>query len=349
MISQYNIRRDMDNISTEFKFINGASENNHLHAIYLMDEEKKMRSQILHYYDICMSEEYEIFNYVKTLIKKNKFNKIDFDVCETHIGKYIKKHEFTYKPNHLIKRSNIWHIDSFDLKEFYLNKMREQFPECSPYLRMDLDCITKFDQNGIDMVQKYSKSEEYKKDRRFKIQRTKMKTNIVDLKKRYAENEYQLAHILDRVIDIYETLRNFGEVAEIGENFDLEWYDDDEVDFKNCMLRFKNCNKTIKIYKFVKKYVGENGAYKYVSYFDNNIEQVHVKPFYSFRKYTQNNPPEKLERIINSHIDDNEFSIGGRRCIAPESIWRINRATELKQLHLYKRTCKAYHFLEMQY
>ena len=346
---QYN-RRDMERrdmeINSQFKFYDGRKLKQNGLVDLCLKYEKRMRQEILDYYDICMSEEYENFNYIKSLIKKNKsigiLSKISTDIITEEISKYIKKHEFYYKPvlylnayaGKVYDLSNIWYVNSFDLQEFYLNKIKEQFPECSKYITMNLDCITKYDQNGISMIQQYKKSEEYKKDRRLRIELAKRNTDIVDLKKRYAENEYELAYILDRVIDIYETLRKFGESAEIGKTLTLYWTFN-TMDYK---LKFQNCNKMIKVYKF-RKFENEDN---YVSYGDCN------KPIYSFRKYTQDNPPNKLIQIIEYNINDNEFRFGERQRVVSDKVWRWDYGSELMRYHLYEGTTKTYEFLDMQ-
>ena len=46
--------------------------------------EYRLRNKILDYYSVCMPVEYELFSYMKTLIKKNKFNSIDMDATVQH-------------------------------------------------------------------------------------------------------------------------------------------------------------------------------------------------------------------------------------------------------------------------
>ena len=149
-------------INSQFKFYDGRKLKQKGLVDLCLKCEKHMRQEILDYYDICMSEEYENFNYIKSLIKKNKsigiLSNISTDIITEEISKYIKKHEFTYKPYNKEILSDIWSVNGGDIEEFYLNKIIQQFPECYFWLyndRQKLNLIEGYP--CIEMIQNYKK------------------------------------------------------------------------------------------------------------------------------------------------------------------------------------------------
>lgn len=267
---------------------------------YINSKERDLRLRIMDYYNVCMSEEYENFNYIKTLIKKNKsigiLSKISTDIITEEISKYIKKHEFTYNPesNNL---NDIWFVNGRDMEDFYLNKIIQQFPECYFWLyndRQNLTCI-----EGqfacIEMIQNYKKSEEYKIDRRTRIDRKKQEINIHNIKTEYFKNKKELTYILDNFINLEDTLNNFAGITDINDNLIISYKNDKDVSDNNIyQLEFKKCKKIVKMYKKT-----------------NDIYDYNGKSIYRFKSFPRGEPPRKLESILINTISINKFSITG--------------------------------------
>ena len=263
---------------------------------YINSKEKSLRINILDYYDICMSDEYENFNYIKSLIKKNKsigiLSKISTDIITEEISKYIKKHELTYKPN-TTTLNNIWYVNSFNLTQFHTKKIIEQFPEYSQYLHLDIDWYDKYDQNSISMIQEYRKSPEYKTDRRSLIDFTKKNRNIDNLKTEYFENKKELTYILDNIINLEDTLNNFAGITNVNDYLTLTYKnEEDENDNNIYKLEFKKCKKIVKVYK------------KTNDIYDNNGKHI-----YSFKSFPYRTPHKKLATLLYMNIHKNKFSI----------------------------------------
>lgn len=165
-----------------------ANEQIYLTAERLYNKEKHIRKKILEYYSVCMPIEYELFNYMKTLIKKNKFNSIDIDVFDMNIGKYIRKQQY---PNEVMEdyyesvgciyppRDNIWFYRYEDLRAFQLERIYKAFPE----FRFTMTNCICFKDITNDMIEPYLKSEEYKEDRREMIIQKKEDEDILELEK----------------------------------------------------------------------------------------------------------------------------------------------------------------------
>ena len=267
---------------------------------YINSKERDLRLRIVDYYNVCMSEEYENFNYIKSLIKKNKsigiLSNISTDIITEEISKYIKKHEFTYKPYNKEILSDIWSVNGGDIEEFYLNKIIQQFPECYFWLyndRQKLNLIEGYP--CIEMIQNYKKSEEYKIDRRDRIEEKKQEINIHNWKTDYFKNKKELTYILDNIINLEDTLNNFAGITNVNDYLTLTYKnEEDENDNNIYKLEFKKCKKIVKMYK------------KTNDIYDNN-----GKTIYRFKTFPKGEPPRKLESLLCNTISTNKFSITG--------------------------------------
>ena len=291
---------------------------------YINSKEKSLRSNILYYYDICMSEQYENFNYIKSLIKKNKsigtLSKISTDIITEEISKYIKKHEFTYKPD-TTTLNNIWYVNSFDFKQFHTNKILQQFPEYSKYLTLDLDCSDKFDQNSISMIQEYRKSPEYKTDRRSRIDFTKENKNIDNLKNEYFKNKKELTNILDNFIHLEDTLNKFATCSDTNDYLIITYKNDtNEYDNNIYQLEFNKCKKIVKVYKKTNDIYNNNG-----------------KSIYRFKPFPYRTPPKKLENLLYINVYMNKFSLSGHFSeICIEYMEEYKKRDLYNDYHLYE-------------
>ena len=243
---------------------------------YINSKERDLRLRIVDYYNVCMSEEYENFNYIKSLIKKNKsigiLSNISTDIITEEISKYIKKHEFTYKPYNKEILSDIWSVNGGDIEEFYLNKIIQQFPECYFWLyndRQKLNLIEGYP--CIEMIQNYKKSEEYKIDRRDRIEEKKQEINIHNWKTDYFKNKKELTYILDNIINLEDTLNNFAGIMNENHYLTLSYKnEEDENDNNIYKLEFKKCKKIVKMYK------------KTNDIYDNNGKTIYRREFNSY-------------------------------------------------------------------
>ena len=291
---------------------------------YINGKEKSLRINILDYYDVCMSEQYENFNYIKSLIEKNKsigiLSKISTDIITEEISKYIKKHEFTYKPD-TTTLNNIWYVNSFDFKQFHTNKILQQFPEYSKYLTLDLDCSDKYDQNSISMIQEYRKSPEYKTDRRARIDFTKENKNINHIKLIYFKNKKELTNILDNFIHLEDTLNKFATCSDTNDYLIITYKNDtNEYDNNIYQLEFNKCKKIVKVYK--------KTNWKY----DNDR-----KPIYSFKPFPYRTPPKKLENLLYINVYMNKFSLSGHFSeICIEYMEEYKKRDLYNDYHLYE-------------
>ena len=121
--------------------------------LYIKKNVEEINRKYKHIYNYYrqggMPIEYQNFNYLKTLCKKNKFNKLTVDSFE-EIKKYISTGN-EYREWYEEYKSSM-------LDNYYKNLIKQQFP--------DLEISTiyiKCNQNNLD---KYLKSEQYIKDRR---------------------------------------------------------------------------------------------------------------------------------------------------------------------------------------
>ncbi len=189
--------------------------------------EHRLRNKILDYYSVCMPVEYELFSYMKTLIKKNKFNSIDIDVFDMNVGKYIKKQQY---PNEVMEEfyeflprnsyppiDNIWFYNMDDVQIFHMDRIKESFPELSK-ANIRICNITPED---IDIIEPYLKSKEYKEDRREMIIQKKEEVDILKLEEKYKDNKIQLNNILQNTINLYLTIKTFGREASVNETLHI--------------------------------------------------------------------------------------------------------------------------------
>lgn len=311
----------------------------YLKADRLYDKEKDIRKKLLDYYSVCMPIEYELFNYMKTLIKKNKFNSIDIDVFDMNVGKYIKKQQY---PNEVMEDyyesigsiyppiDNIWFYSYGDLREFQLERIYKAFPE----FRFTMTNCISFRDITNDMIEPYLKSKEYKENRREMIIQKKEDVDILELEKKYKDNKDELDNILKNTIDLYNTLRNLLRKGDINETLHMyskkkKYSFDDEIVITE--IQFKKTKKSLMCSW---KREGEKGKlrldieryYKneYETKLDNLFSNVGIGNN-SFTITTDYFNDKELDRI---RFEDKFYS--------PETEWVFNMGWKMMGLHLNK-------------
>lgn len=314
----------------------------------LYSKEKHIRQRLLDYYSVCMPIEYELFNYMKTLIKKNKFNSIDIDVFDMNVGKYIRKqqypnevmedyyedHDYIYPP-----RDNIWFYRYEDLRAFQLERIYKAFPE----FRFTMTNCICFKDITNDMIEPYLKSEEYKEDRRDMIIMKKEEVDILELEKKYKDNKDELNNILKNTIDLYNTFRQFLRKGHINETLHIYCekkkysFDDDKIIKK---FEFKKTKKSLMCSWNLWVITNEtNGQYKDSGKFRLDID-----------RYMKNEYETKLDKLFSCHIGNNSFTITTDhyhddeqnilrmtdKFYNPDRDWVFNMGWKMMGLHLNK-------------
>jgi len=190
------------------------------------------------YYKWCMPENYENFNYINSLIEKNKsigiLSKISTDIITQEISKYISK-----------KKDRIALKYSADkLEQYVLNKFIEKYPEIGKYIA------------GInylgDFKQEYLKSNEYTLWRRERIEDYKHKfledkeMDIHWFKKEIEEDNKKLLQLKNEYCNFNQSILNIldkGEFKTLSIHYmrihGSHSYTEEHFQFKNCRQTFK--------------------------------------------------------------------------------------------------------------
>lgn len=282
----------------------------------LYDKDYYFRKEILDYYSICMPVEYELFNYVKTLIKKNKFNSIDIDVFDVNVGKYIKKQQYpnSIKNGWMNKEydklcsqittmfiptiDNIWCYMYYWVECFYLKSIREKikqsFPELPELIETDIEVSNIITD---DMVETYLKTEQYKQDRRTLISNKKEDIDIFDLEKKYKDNKDELKNILKNTIDLNGTIKKFAWKAKINETLHIccnkkkNSFDDDDIINR---FKFKKTEKCLMCYWTAEHFgeITDTGKFRF-----------------NRDKLMNNEYGYKLDKLFNMYIGKYSFTI----------------------------------------
>ena len=205
----------------------------------LGDTITKKQSKINRYYENCMPEDYENFNYINSLIKKNKsigiLSKISTDIITQEISKYISGKGDMGK----------WKHSGRKLEQYVRNKFIEKYPEIGRYIA------------GInylgDFKEEYLKSNEYAVWKREYIEEYKeefLEDNESDIhlfKELMEEDNERQRQLINEYCDFNKT---FLKILDKGEFKTLSIH---YIRIHNEQLhteehfQIKNCNKIFKI------------------------------------------------------------------------------------------------------
>ncbi len=213
-----------------------------------------------------MPIEYQNFNYLKTLCKKNKFNKLTVDSFE-EIKKYISTGN-EYREWYEEYKSSM-------LDNYYKNLIKQQFPD----LEISTIYIT-FNQNNLD---KYLKSEQYIKDRRqmaIEAQEKQIEESRPYLP--FNEKEYK-----DEIDKAKKNLDNAFTIDDIEEMIWTLYLDnknhyirESSIQLDNFVfIEFRGCKKSLKVV-FRKEWNGDIYKTNYLK-FSEDIEDIRHKIRYN--------------------------------------------------------------------
>jgi len=206
----------------------------------LGDTITEKQSKINRYYDICMPEDYENFNYINSLIKKNKsigiLSKISTDIITQEISKYISGKgdmgEWRYSPK--------------ELEIYVRNKFIEKYPEIERYI----GCV----RNYNDFKEEYLKSNEYAVWRRQHIEEYKeefledIESDIHLFKELMEEDNERQRQLIKGYCDFQATLYNLLEGNGKFKTLSIHYiHIHNETLHLEEHFQIKNCNKTFKI------------------------------------------------------------------------------------------------------
>lgn len=206
----------------------------------LQDTINYKQDEINRYYDICMPEDYENFNYINSLIKKNKsigiLSKISTDIITQEISKYISGKgdigEWRYSPK--------------ELEIYVKNKFIEKYPEIERYIT----CV----RNYNDFKKEYLKSNEYIVWRREHIEKCKEeffednRNSDIHLFKELMEYDNKEQRLLQK--GYCNFIETFNKILEKGEFKTLSIHYmriHGSHSYTEEHFQIKNCNKTFKI------------------------------------------------------------------------------------------------------
>lgn len=205
----------------------------------LKDTITNKQNQVNKYYKNCMPEDYENFNYINSLIKKNKsigiLSKISTDIITQEISKYISKKRDISK----------WKYEAVELEQYVLIKFIKKYPEIAKYI-INIHYLG-------DFKQEYLKSNEYTLWRRKLIEKSKhqfLEDKEMDIhwfKKEIEEDNKKLLQLKNEYCNFSQSFLN---ILDKGEFKTLSIH---YIRFYNPQLlleehfQIKNCNKTFKI------------------------------------------------------------------------------------------------------
>lgn len=183
-----------------------------------------------------MPIEYQNFNYLKTLCKKNKFNKLTVDSFE-EIKKYISTGN-EYREWYEEYKSSM-------LDNYYTNLIKQQFPDLINFISI------KCNQNNLD---KYLKSEQYIKDRR---------QMAIEAQENIDFNEKEYKDDIDKAKKNLDNAFTIDDMEEIIETLYLDnknhYIRESSIHLDNgVFIEFRGCKKSLKVV-FRKEW---NGIYK---------------------------------------------------------------------------------------
>ncbi len=252
-------------VGSDTEYSSGLVKTRHYISKNVEEINRKSKYIFDYYKKGGMPIEYQNFNYLKTLCKKNKFNKLTVDSFE-EIKKYISTgNEY---------REWYEEFENSMLKDYYTNLVKQQFPE--------LEIFNVMIHMSNENIDKYFKSEQYIKDRRqmaIEAQENIDKKVKVNMELDYF-NEKEFKDDIDKAKKNLDNAFTIDDMEEIIETLYLDnknhYIRDSSIQLDNFVfIEFRGCKKSLKVV-FRKEWNGDITKTKYLK-FSEDIGDIRRK------------------------------------------------------------------------